>query len=272
MRTTSLRALLAALAGALILVGCVGGGSSGSAAVTLQQVNGHVVLASIDSQRTGYTYPVMIHVPLSYDSSNEPYATIYVLDGDANFSGTGTRFDNLRAIVSARGAKAIVVGIGGTVRRQTDFNFPGATAYHDFVTLELMPYIEARYRTDVHKRILSGLSTGGTFAATALFIEAPKQMFFTHFISDEGAFWQQPDIVASLEQKMFDATHGQVSATLILARSSLVNTNGPVVDTLYQQMAARGYQGLQLIETSFPYNHVGTDNPSFDDAIARILG
>jgi predicted alpha/beta superfamily hydrolase len=271
MRTTPLRALLAAVVGAIVLVAC-GGGGSGTGATAIQQASGHVVAASIDSQRAGYTYPVMIHVPLSYDSSNEPYATIYVLDGDANFSGTGTRFDNLRAIVTARGAKAIVIGIGGTVRRQTDFNFPGAAAYHDFIALELMPFIEARYRTDVHKRILSGLSTGGTFAATALFIEAPKQMFFTHFISDEGAFWQQPDIVASLEQQMFDATGGQVAATLILARSSLVNTNGQVVDTLYRQMAARGYQGLQLIETSFPYDHVGTDNPSFDDAIARILG
>ena len=272
MRTRWCRALFVAAAAALVLCGCGGGGGSGAALTTIQQPSGRIISASIDSQRTGYTYPIMIYVPASYDTGNDSYATIYALDGDANFTATGTRFDNLRNILMARGSKAILIGIGGTVRRQTDFNFPGAYPYHDFITVELMPFVEARFRSDASKRILSGLSTGGSFAATALFIEAPKQLFFSHFISDEGAFWQQPDVVAALEQQMFDATMGAVPATLILAHSSLTGTNYQVVNNLYRTMAARPYRGLQLLETSFPLDHVGTDNPSFEDAIARILG
>ena len=40
---------------------------------------------------------------------------------------------------------------------------------------------------------------------------------------------------------------------------------------MYQRMAARGYVGLQLIETSFNSTHVGSDVLAFDDAMARIL-
>jgi hypothetical protein len=36
-------------------------------------------------------------------------------------------------------------------------------------------------------------------------------------------------------------------------------------------MAARGYTGLQLLETSFNSTHVGTDVLAFEDAIVRIF-
>ncbi|XAH23541.1 alpha/beta hydrolase-fold protein [Xylophilus sp. GW821-FHT01B05] len=273
--TTSLRAFLAALACAALaaLTGC-GGGGGGSSSAAPDSSGGRIVLADVKSAKTGYSYPIQIYIPPSYETGNASYPTIYALDGDAVFSGTLNRFSNLKNILQRRGTNAILVGIGGTARRQTDFNFPGAYAYHAFIAQELIPYVESQFRADTRKRMLSGLSSGGNFAASALFIEAPQNLVFTYFLSAEGAFWQQPDVIQTLEQQMFDAVAGKdLPVTLILARGAAGNTTNAVyVDELYKRIAARRYSGMNLVETTFPLGHVEMDNPSFEDAIARILG
>ena len=76
MRTRWCRTLFVAAAAALVLCGCGGGGGSGASPLTTIQPSGRIVSASIDSQRTGYTYPIMIYVPASYDSGIDSYATI----------------------------------------------------------------------------------------------------------------------------------------------------------------------------------------------------
>jgi enterochelin esterase-like enzyme len=254
---------------ALALPGCGGGGSG----APVQPV-GRVVSASVTSAHTGYAYNIDIYLPASYDTGNASYPTVYVLDGDSRFIGPDTRFTNFKSILQRRGTNAILIGIGGTERRQTDYNFPGATAYHDFIALELIPYVESRFRSDPAKRMLSGLSTSGNFAATALFIEAPNQLVFSYFLSAEAAFWQQLSLVQDMEQQMFVALAGKsLPVTLILARSTGVGaTNTVVVHDFYDRMAARHYVGMSLLETAFPYGHAEMDNPSFEDAIARLFG
>jgi len=262
----------------ILLSGC-GGSGEGEAtpqppAATPPPATGRVVSAVVSSSTTGYTYNISIYVPPSYETGSASYPTIYVLDGDARFVGADTRMDSFTGILQRRGTNAILIGIGGTARRQTDFNFPGAYAYHDFLTLELIPFVEARFRTDPKKRMLSGLSTSGTFAATALFLEAPNKLSFTYFLSAEGAFWQQLGTVQSLEQGMFDAVAGNdLPVTLILARSSRsAGTNAQYVADLYLRISGRSYAGLQLLETVFPFGHTEMDSPAFEDAIARIFG
>src|SRR4029077_19479713 len=70
------------------------------------------------------------------------------------------------------------------------------------------------------RRILSGISYGGSFVVTSLFLEAPDTLFFSHYISAEGSFFQ-PSFIA-LEQE-FSSTIGtrSIPATLILAHGSV---------------------------------------------------
>lgn len=279
-------------AGALFLLllgaGCGGGGGGGGAAIppittsatgapapVQPPVNGRVASHSLKSEMTGATYDIEVFVPASYDASADAYPTIYALDGDAIFNLSQTRFTNFKAILEKRGTKAILVGIGGTARRQQDYNLPGAIPYHDFLTLELIPFVEARYRADPKKRMLSGLSTSGNLAATALFLEGAKELVFSYFVSSEAAFWQQLQDVEALEQKMFDSLAGRpLPATLILAQCSNDRScNTRYVHAMYTRMAARNYLGLNLIETYFPENgHADMDLPAFEDAIGRVLG
>jgi predicted alpha/beta superfamily hydrolase len=259
---------------------------------------GSVTLASIDSVQTGATYPIFVYLPTSYESGTATYPAIYATDGDATFPPEN-RFVNFARILQRRHVDAILVGIGGTARRERDYLLPGAVAYHEFLTQELIPFVESHFRADPRRRTLSGISFGGSFVVTALFLEAPKTLFFSHFISAEGSFWQRSFLA---QEQEFTATIGtkSIPATLILARgapgqaqylqfpsaggnksmagaSDLSRgfnpdrTNDIEVNAFYRRMRDRHYDGLTLIESDFNTDHIATDNPSFDDAMARIF-
>lgn len=253
----------------LVLQACGGGGGGTATPGAVDPAGGSSTILSINSSRSGYGYLLQVYVPASYAGGSARYPVIYATDGDAAYPPEG-RFANFQRIMERRGTQAILVGIGGTARRGTDYALPGARDYHAFLVQELIPLIESRYRADPKRRILSGLSLGGSFVATVLFIEAPGTLNFSHYLSSEGAFWQQD--VLDLEQQLSDSIGNKsIPAMLLLARSDFQGTNGVVVNALYRKMAARGYNGLQLLETSFQANHVGMDNPSFEDAVSRIL-
>lgn len=258
---------------------------------------GSVTLASIDSAQTGAVYGLSIYLPASYATGTTTYPVIYATDGDAAFPPEG-RFVNLAKVLQRRHIDCILVGIGGTERRKKDFLLPGAKAYHAFLTQELIPFVESHFRADPKRRILSGLSFGGVFVVTALFLEAPDTLFFSHYISAEGSFFLPAFVTL---ERTVSSTIGNKSlpATLILARGSAGNRGSPqpfsatggkgnfaiaglanelgefsnsdVVNSLYRRMVSRHYADLILIETSFATDHAGTDVPSFEDAMARIF-
>jgi len=259
---------------------------------------GSVVAATINSAQTGYAYKIYIYLPASYASGMASYPAIYATDGDTSFPPDG-RFVNFEKILQRRRIDAILIGIGGTERRDKDYNLPGAIAYHEFITQQLIPFVESHFRADPKRRLLSGISYGGSFVVTSLFLEAPNTLFFSHYISAEGSFFL-PSFIA-LEQT-FARTIGtkSIPATLILARGAASNkvqqqqfssamgsknipamanlargfseaTNSVEVDSFYRRMVSRHYADLILIETNFPTDHIGTDNPSFDDAMVRIF-
>jgi hypothetical protein len=234
-----------------------------------------VISDTIVSAKTGATYPIDIYLPASYDGgSPASYPVIYAMDGDAVFNPPGTRFSNFKDILDTRRTQAILVGIGGSSRREEDYALPGARAYHDFLTLELVPFIEARYRADVTKRLLTGLSLSGSMAGIALFLEgAAGNLTFSHFLSFEGAYDYQGAEYDDLEQQMHDALGGRpLPATLILTRCDHpVECNAGPVSSIFQRLVGRVYQGLTVEETTYSTSHTGTDIPSFTDTIAKVL-
>jgi len=234
-----------------------------------------VVSDSIVSAKTGATYPLDIYLPASYDGgSPASYAVIYAMDGDGIFNPPSTRFSNFKDILDNRRTEAILVGIGGTARREQDYTLPGARAYHDFLTLELVPFIEARYRADATRRLLTGLSLSGSMAGIALFLEgAAGNLVFSHFLSFEGAYDHQGPEYENLEQQMHDALNGRpLPATLILTRCDHpTECNAGPVDSIFRRLLGRVYQGLAVEEKTYSTTHTGTDIPSFSDAIAKLL-
>jgi enterochelin esterase-like enzyme len=245
-----------------------------SAAAT--KATSRVVAGSITSARTGATYPLEIYLPASYDGGSvAAYPVIYAMDGDAVFNAPGTRFENFERILEQRHAQAILVGIGGTARREQDYLLPGARAYHDFLTQELVPFIEARYRADAHKRMLTGLSWSGSMTGLALFMEAASgTLTFSHFLAFEASFDSQEAENNALEQRMFDAwgRNKPLPATLVLTRcDSPRDCNFGNVNDMYKRLRSRGYPQFVMTETTYIQTHPGTDVASFADVAARLF-
>ena len=118
---------------------------------------------------------------------------IYVLDGESQFNHTATTVDFLSIATNGNDfiPRSIVVGIPNTNRvrdltPKEDMNFEmsgGGPQFLDFITDELIPYIDSTYNTSGHRTII-GHSLGGLMSFEALL---RKRKFFDNYISIDPA-------------------------------------------------------------------------------------
>jgi uncharacterized protein len=159
----------------------------------------------------GREYHLSVALPDSYTTSTEAYPVIYVLDGDFNYGVAAglTRYSNWFRKVP----ELIIVGIGYDVAtteefvalRDLDFDAPdmpggvsdgAADRFLDALTQEIIPFIDANYRTIPTDRCLQGYSAGGIFALYVLFHRPDA---FQRYISGSGVrhiqydYWLQHD-------------------------------------------------------------------------------
>ena len=244
-----------------------GDGATGIFACGPPAPRGGSAIVSLNAMKLGTTYDIAIDVPAGYHPNIDPLPVIYALDAQY-------RLGYLRDVMRQSGARAILVSIHDMGQRQRDFNVPGAYDFLPFLTHDVIPYVEANYRADPRRRVLSGHSTGGNFPIHALYLEAPAKWSFAHYWSTEGAFWQQQDTINSEEGWIYDAVgRSPFPVTLILARGAVGAGNSLVVLALYDRIAGRQYNALRLLGPYYPeLDHGGTDPPAFADALKVLLG
>ncbi len=159
----------------------------------------------------GREYRLSVALPDSYETSTQAYPVIYVLDGDYNFGVAAglTRFSKVFRNVP----ELIIVGIGYDMEtadewvqlRDLDFDPPGmpgassdsvANLFLDALTQEMIPFINANYRTIPSDRCLQGYSSSGIFVLYALFQQPDA---FQRYISGSAIlnatydYWIQHD-------------------------------------------------------------------------------
>ncbi|MEG3088162.1 alpha/beta hydrolase [Sphingomonas sp. PB4P5] len=153
---------------------------------------------TMSSPTLGDTREVNIWLPNGYDRSTDTYPVLYLLDGalDQDFhhiAGLGSL-----ASLSWTYGPFIVVGVQTRDRaaeltpRPTDPRyraaFPnsgGADRFRRFLHQEVIPFVEARYRTS-SKRALMGESLAGLFVVDTL-LEEPK--LFDDYIAISPSLW-----------------------------------------------------------------------------------
>ena len=138
-----------------------------------------------------YTYPVKIYLPKSYETDNK-LPVIYVLDGTLNLNLV------IRAIPDS--TDVIVVAFGDLafkaewLRRWEDLMPEGINChsvngkyqdFYDFITKELIPYIDNKYINDNTSRTLLGHSSAGLFTLVSMFIEDTQDVTFNNFIAGD---------------------------------------------------------------------------------------
>jgi predicted alpha/beta superfamily hydrolase len=159
----------------------------------------------------GREYRLSVALPDSYQTSAQAYPVIYVLDGDFNFGVAAglTRFSNWFRNVP----ELIIVGIRYDMEtadewvqlRDLDYDVPGIPGaasdsmshlFLDALTQEIIPFINANYRTIPADRCLQGYSSSGIFVLYALFQQPDA---FQRYISGSAVlkhtydYWIQHD-------------------------------------------------------------------------------
>lgn len=159
--------------------------------------------------------PIIISLPVGYSESQANYPVIYVLDGLGNIKHTVGTIELLTE--SGLIPPLIVVGIESLDRSRDltpsnagqnvyggtgDAGIPqsgGAPKFLSFLSSELIPYIEANYRTHPY-RILEGHSFGGLFGVFAL-MDSPE--VFDAFIIEAPALWWNKEEMTEKAKEFF---------------------------------------------------------------------
>jgi hypothetical protein len=273
---------VAAAALLLLLAACGGGGGGGAEPPPPAQQVGRVVAMSLRSTHNGFTYPIEIYLPESYAAGGARYPVIYATESDAPYgtfvggSGFGasnrSRFTAFKEAMQRRGTQAILVGVGGTARRGTDFLLPGAVDYTRFLAQELAPAIDREYRTDPARRALSGLSHGGYYVVAALVLEASTGTpSFSHYLSTESSFGGHGNVQEYLAFERELDRAGARSVPVVLFLAGAKGFNQAIADAVYLQMAAHAHPGLTLALAEYATTHVGADLPAFEEALVRYF-
>jgi uncharacterized protein len=152
--------------------------------------------------------PLLIATPANYDQESERYPVLYLLDGDEE------NFVHVAGIVqflteSERIPPLLIVGIANTERTrdltphtevESEIRFHkkngGADAFLEFMSKELIPYIDQHYRTRPYK-LLVGHSLGGLFAVYAL-TSNPK-LFNAYIAIDPTLSWNNQSVLSKAE-------------------------------------------------------------------------
>jgi hypothetical protein len=171
------------------------------------------VTDTISSKRLNEDREITIGLPASYERhQNQKYPVLVLLDGDFLFDAFqgalsyGNYWDDLPEV--------IIVGISQNKNneREADCAVDGETglptekgeAFFEFIGLELLPYIEKKYRTAPFKMI-AGLDTTAGFLNCYLYKDIPT---FDAYISmspelPTGMEEQLPERLASIQKPIF---------------------------------------------------------------------
>ena len=186
---------------------------------------------SLKSAILGEDRPLMVHLPPSYPTATTAvYPVVYLLDGDAHFAAVSAMVDFLAR--NNRAPEMIVVAIPNTRDRTHDLTPPadtapvrlavnardtvtqrfptagGAAKLRQFITDELAPWVQSKYRTAPY-RILIGHSFGGLFAIDAL--ATTPRAFNAYVAISPSLWWDQGKYEKRMEGALARASLGGVS-------------------------------------------------------------
>ena len=145
---------------------------------------------------------IFVYTPIGYNRIQDRYPVLYVLDGEANFFFSAAVVNFLSR--NGRMPKTIVIGIPNTNRTRdftpsVDDNTPdsgGANNFLNFLQDELIPYIDANYRTQPF-RTLCGHSLYGMFSIYTLFTK--PNMFNAHIAISPYLMYDSEYVIKQVE-------------------------------------------------------------------------
>jgi predicted alpha/beta superfamily hydrolase len=214
---------------------------------------------TLTSAIVGQEYEISVWLPPSYaTTASQKYPTVYLLDGNmyfgiaANMGFPLTWFEEVR--------EAIVVGIGVPMRsfedwithRFRDFTpapapdspgSGGAAKFLDFLETELIPFIDANYRTSTPaNRNIFGHSLGGLFGIYALL---QKPGLFRGVIAASPSLQWANNAIFQTEAEVAE-NNTALPAKLYMSMGSLEGDMQDSMQQLADVLASRSYADLRV--------------------------
>lgn len=222
------------------------------------------------SPTCGREYHLSVALPDGYLTSAQAYPVIYVLDGDFLFGMAAglTRFSNWFLKVP----EAIIVGISYGMEsadqwaqlRERDFKIPevrdapsdsAADLFLDALTREMIPFIEANYRTLPSERCLYGYSSSGFFVLYALFHRPDA---FRRYISGSGDLYIAYPYVIQHDARLA-ARDAATPLHLYLSAGESEDDQFPYFHQLVTFLEQGNYPGLTLTTEIYPGEGHGSE-------------
>jgi predicted alpha/beta superfamily hydrolase len=207
---------------------------------------------TVRSRALGERRRINIHTPAGYaGAAGTRYPTLYMPDGglDEDFPHVVHTVDSLAALGEIR--PVIIVGIPNTERRR-DLTGPtrvasdstiaprvgGSAAFRRFLRDEVVPAIDARYRTTTERAIV-GESLAGLFVVETFLLE--PSLFRRSVALDPRLWWNGGALVDSARAHL--AAMDRAPRTLILASSNVADIAEPT-SRLAAALRSAGPAGL----------------------------
>ncbi len=210
----------------------------------------------LHSSQVGQDYTVYVGLPKSHATSEARYPVLYLLDADVHFTSVHELVTRLAE--EGQLPEVLLVGVGygdGEDQRQKDFtptadvqSIPHggrAAKYLAFLTTELIPHIDASYRTRAEpgQRALAGHSLGGLFTTYALF-QGPGA--FGRYLSASPSYWYDSGVIFASE-RAYAAAHPDLMLPARFFTTVGKGGDSPAMVLYVEEMEERlaRYQGLE---------------------------
>jgi len=215
---------------------------------------------TFSSAITGTTYPYEVYLPPGYEKSQKKYPVVYSTDGQWQ--------KGYSYILEAHNKDVIYISIeqGPADRRMVDYLLPGATTYSKFLKAEFIPFIEQHYRTS-GIRTYTGTSAGGTLGAVLISEESGHKPYFKNYILADGAFWGLDSEIIAAEEAHYQQNK-KLPINILL--SGTWQGNGLLTRDYEQRFRARNYEGLTIINKTYPLTHEEMSTPTFTDYVNYV--
>jgi uncharacterized protein len=229
----------------------------------------------LQSAAVGDTFRLYTNLPAGYEAEPDRQWPLFVyLDGDW---AAGTVRDLHLPVV------AVGVGYPGETQRDRDYLFPagfevaaagGAERFHEFLTQELVPWAESRYRIDPSLgRTLGGHSRGGYFVMFA-FLRQREQTGagFDRFVAGSPPQFYAEGYLFGLEERLAEGGP-ELPASLFMAVGGLESVPmNATFDEMVERLRGRDYEGLRL--HAVRYDDLGHDTlrETYRDGVPFALG
>ena len=248
---------------------------------------------SYKSPSMGETYDISVGLPAAYAANpDKSWPLLVVTDGNQAFPGA---FDAANWLASQGDIDGIIVlSVGVTLedgdsawtrRRIYEFSPPnwdrqdafgklltgfcaaykaapdkcsgGAPRFLDMIVKEIIPRAKAKYRIDMNRLGLYGISAGGFFASWVIF--QPDSPFTTYIISSPATAYGDGEALR-LEAK-YAETHKDLKASIYMASGELemdhpmFEATGQIVSGMIRlgaKLRSRNYPGLKLVMEVHP--------------------